>query len=177
MPKATAVICLDTTTRMFSSSLKGFDGQPVAIANDIISGKQFMKVRQHMPWVHGRSHTPGQVKGELADLIGQGAVHLAHDDEHFRGVWVLADNEMESLTEAELRTLGDVERARTVGTVEVAPEVTILGRDIGVRRIPKLTRTALKKAAGKKAAAKTTAAETTAAKKKDANVGDPWETA
>jgi hypothetical protein len=55
-------------------------GKPIQIARDLISGLWFAKLADSIPF-------NGQNKARLGEYLDAGAVHVAHANGRFRGVW------------------------------------------------------------------------------------------
>lgn len=98
---------LDTRFHIHATDGKGnllkndLTGQPITIAQDMISGLWFAKVTDSMPFFGTKAQKEG-----LQELIDNGGIHVPHDDERFRGVWVPLD-EAERQTDDEDGDEGD----------------------------------------------------------------------
>lgn len=83
---------LDTSVHAFATSaagrlLVGADGNPITIAQDTMTGRWWAKVQLHMPWATNDSQLEKDRESKALEFL-QGAVHVACDDERFRGVWM-----------------------------------------------------------------------------------------
>lgn len=140
-------LLLDTRYHMFATHPNGkpvvdeTTGKPVQIAQDLHSGLWFAKAAESMPFRQG-------VKA-LQPLIDAGAVHVPHDDERFRGVWIPLDAYEEQRE-------GKGEPIDLLGA----------GADTSLATVP------AKKTAAKKTAAKKTAAKKTVVPKTEAETAN-----
>jgi hypothetical protein len=62
-------------------------GKPITIAQDLTSGAWYAKAADSFPF-HSKMLGKAAREAALAELVDAGGVHVAHDDERFRGVWV-----------------------------------------------------------------------------------------
>lgn len=103
LPKSPKVsqLRLDTSVHAFATNdagrlLIGNDGHPITIAQDTMTGTWWAKVQAHMPWATNDSEQE-KAREKTALSFLDGAVHVACDDERFRGVWMpLAEAEAEA---------------------------------------------------------------------------------
>lgn len=85
----TSTIEIDTTQHIFATNVDGklilseTTGKPITIAQDKRSGAWYAKAADSFPFFGTKA-----AKAGLDDLVDAGGVHVPHDDERFRGVWV-----------------------------------------------------------------------------------------
>lgn len=86
---AQSTIDIDTSLHMHATNPDGSlilsetTGKPITIAQDRRTGNWYALAADSFPFFGNKAQ-----KGGLQDLIDAGGVHVPHDDQRFRGVWV-----------------------------------------------------------------------------------------